>query len=182
MLYSAFTCHCKVSYTYIYIDFPSNIYSQYFIQTNIQAMPNSSVAIITLISLNLLIIITMSSSYMVKKCVPFGRHLVKASSFRNQLPSQLFMSSSSSSSTDTVVSRCTKKITDALNAQKVTVTANNDDPNGSHIQIVCISNEFKGKTSVQRQRAIYKAIWDEMSGPVHAVDSIIAKTPEEVNL
>jgi acid stress-induced BolA-like protein IbaG/YrbA len=33
---------------------------------------------------------------------------------------------------------------------------------------------------MQRQQLVYKAIWDEMSGPVHAVDSIIAKTPEEV--
>lgn len=68
---------------------------------------------------------------------------------------------------------------------RIVVTGHNDDPNGSHIQITCISNEFKGKTIVQRQRLIYKAIWDEMSGPtapVHAVDSIIAKTPEEANM
>jgi len=68
---------------------------------------------------------------------------------------------------------------------RVVVTGHNDDPNGSHIQITCISDEFKGKTIVQRQRLIYKAIWDEMSGPtapVHAVDSIIAKTPEEANM
>lgn len=50
------------------------------------------------------------------------------------------------------------------------------------IQIVCISSEFEGKNSVQRQRLVYKAIWDEMSGPVHAVDSIIAKTPSEAGL
>jgi acid stress-induced BolA-like protein IbaG/YrbA len=32
-----------------------------------------------------------------------------------------------------------------------------------------------------RQRLIYKAIWDEMAdgGAVHAVDQIIAKTPDE---
>jgi stress-induced morphogen len=28
---------------------------------------------------------------------------------------------------------------------------------------------------VARQRLVYKAIWDELSGPVHAVDAIIAK-------
>ena len=73
----------------------------------------------------------------------------------------------------------------ANSLSRIVVTGHNDDPNGSHIQITCISNEFKGKTIVQRQRLIYKAIWDEMSGPtapVHAVDSIIAKTPEEANM
>ena len=82
---------------------------------------------------------------------------------------------------DTVVSRCTSKIQAALNPTMIKVTASNDDPNGSHIQIVCISNEFEGKNTLQRQRLIYKAIWDEMSGPVHACDSIVAKTQSEMN-
>lgn len=111
-------------------------------------------------------------------------------------------------SSDTVVSRCTKKIVDSLNPMECTVTSTDDDPNGSHvslifsswvlkvvfihpinlapstiqIQIVCIADVFEGKSSLQRQRLIYKAIWDEMSGPVHAVDSIIAKTPTEMGL
>ena len=82
---------------------------------------------------------------------------------------------------DTVVSRCTKKITDALRPLHLKVSAAHDDPNGSHIAIECVSAEFVGKSLVTRQRLIYKAIWDEMSdgGAVHAVDSIIAKTPEE---
>ena len=82
----------------------------------------------------------------------------------------------------TVVSRCTKLITESLNPVECVVTASDDDPNGSHIQIVCISDIFDGKSTLQRQRLIYKAIWDEMSGPVHAVDSIIAKTPKEMGL
>ena len=111
-------------------------------------------------------------------------------------------------SSETVVSRCTKKIVDSLNPVECTVTSTDDDPNGSHvsptfrskefnratiwpihlapsifqIQIVCIADVFEGKSSLQRQRLIYKAIWDEMSGPVHAVDSIIAKTPTEMGL
>ena len=52
---------------------------------------------------------------------------------------------------------------------------------GSHIQIVCISTQFEGKNTLARQRMIYKAIWDEMSGPVHACDSIVAKTPQEMS-
>lgn len=47
---------------------------------------------------------------------------------------------------------------------------------------MCVSTAFEGKNIVQRQRLIYKAIWDEMSGPVHAVDSIVAKTPTEMGI
>ena len=40
---------------------------------------------------------------------------------------------------------------------------------------------FEGKTTLQRQRLIYKSIWDLMeSNAVHAVDSIVAKTPGEL--
>jgi stress-induced morphogen len=44
-----------------------------------------------------------------------------------------------------------------------------------------VSELFEGKRSVQRQRLVYKAIWDEMKdgGAVHAVDQIIAQTPDE---
>jgi len=94
---------------------------------------------------------------------------------------QLHTTISTDDNQDTVVSRCTSKIKAALNPTMIKVTASNDDPNGSHIQIVCISNEFEGKNTLQRQRMIYKAIWDEMSGPVHACDSIVAKTQSEMN-
>ena len=55
-----------------------------------------------------------------------------------------------------------------------------DDPNGSHISIEVVSTQFAGKRPVQRQQLVYKAIWEELQGPVHAVDSMICKTPEEV--
>ena len=54
-----------------------------------------------------------------------------------------------------------------------------DDPNGLHISIVVVSDKFEGKRAVQRQQMVYKAIWEEMQGPVHAVDSMICKTPSE---
>jgi stress-induced morphogen len=54
-----------------------------------------------------------------------------------------------------------------------------DDPNGSHISIVVVSDKFEGKRAVQRQQMVYKAIWEELAGPVHAVDSMICKTPSE---
>lgn len=82
---------------------------------------------------------------------------------------------------DTVVGRCTQKISAALNPVKCVVTSTDDDPNGSHIQVTVVSSAFEGKKAMERQRMVYKAIWEEMSGPVHAVDSISAKTPEEAN-
>lgn len=81
---------------------------------------------------------------------------------------------------DSVVARCTQKIKQMLETEQVFVKSSNDDPNGAHITIECVSSKFTGLRSMQRQQLLYKAIWDEMSGPVHAVDSIIAKTPEEV--
>jgi stress-induced morphogen len=54
-----------------------------------------------------------------------------------------------------------------------------DDPNGSHISIEVVSQLFVGKRPVQRQQLVYKALWEELQGPVHAVDSMICKTPAE---
>lgn len=54
-----------------------------------------------------------------------------------------------------------------------------DDPNGSHISIEVVSTKFEGKRAMQRQQMVYKAIWEELQGPVHAVDSMVCKTPDE---
>ena len=54
-----------------------------------------------------------------------------------------------------------------------------DDPNGSHISIEVTSDKFQGKRAVQRQQMVYKAIWEEMQGAVHAVDSMVCKAPDE---
>ena len=87
---------------------------------------------------------------------------------------------SSSSSPDTsIVDVCQKKIQDALQATDVKVTGAYDDPNGSHISIEVTSPLFEGKRPVQRQQLVYKAIWEELQGPVHAVDAMICKTPDE---
>jgi acid stress-induced BolA-like protein IbaG/YrbA len=78
-----------------------------------------------------------------------------------------------------VVDICTQKIKDALETTDVKVTGAYDDPNGSHIAVTVVSAKFEGKRAVQRQQLVYKAIWDELQGPVHAVDSMICKTPDE---
>jgi BolA-like protein 1 len=93
------------------------------------------------------------------------------------LPLARFMTTEDSTS---VVAVCQRKIQDALQAESVKVTGAFDDPNGSHIQIQVVSSMFEGKRPMQRQQLVYKAIWDEMQGRVHAVDSMICKTPTEV--
>mmetsp|Transcript_4683 Transcript_4683/g.8942 ORF Transcript_4683/g.8942 Transcript_4683/m.8942 type:complete len:125 (-) Transcript_4683:64-438(-) len=86
----------------------------------------------------------------------------------------------SSSAPDTsIVDICQQKIQDALKASSVKVTGAFDDPNGSHISIEVVSDAFEGKRAVQRQQLVYKAIWEELQGPVHAVDEMICKAPSE---
>lgn len=51
---------------------------------------------------------------------------------------------------------------------------------GGHFTIEVVSAQFEGKNTLQRQRMVYKAIWDLMAGdnaPLHAVDSMVCKTP-----
>ena len=70
-----------------------------------------------------------------------------------------------------------------LPAQALEVKGAFDDPNGSHIAIMCVSEAFEGKRSLARQQMVFKAIWDEMQGQggaVHAVDQMVLKAPSEV--
>ena len=90
------------------------------------------------------------------------------------------MSTTAGDDADTsIVSICQEKIQKALGTIDVKVTGAYDDPNGSHISIQVVSPLFEGKRAVQRQQLVYKAIWEELQGPVHAVDSMVCKTPEE---
>ena len=78
------------------------------------------------------------------------------------------------------VARCEEKITAALDPVKLEITNTEDDPNGSHIAIVCVSEQFEGLNRVKRQQAVMRAIKDEMnSGAIHAIDSLLTKTPAE---
>ena len=44
-------------------------------------------------------------------------------------------------------------------------------PPGSetHFKVVVVSDQFEGKRSVARHQAVYKALADEVAGPVHAL-------------
>ncbi|EOD10253.1 hypothetical protein EMIHUDRAFT_452727 [Emiliania huxleyi CCMP1516] len=83
----------------------------------------------------------------------------------------------------TVVDRCTAALEAALEPTSVKVMGAYDDPNGSHITIECVSPKFEGKRSLARQQMVFKAIWAEMDGQggtVHAVDTMVLKSPSEV--
>ncbi|MEQ8602720.1 MAG: BolA family protein [Marivibrio sp.] len=49
----------------------------------------------------------------------------------------------------------------------------------SHFQVHMTAKAFAGMSRVQRQRAVYAALADELAGPVHAL-SLSLKTPDEV--
>ena len=45
-----------------------------------------------------------------------------------------------------------------------------------------IAPAFEGKSAVERQRLVYKAIWVELQEAVHAVDAMTTRTPAEAGL
>lgn len=71
------------------------------------------------------------------------------------------------------------KIQEALEAESVEVCDVNGDQ--QHVSIDVVSTMFEGKNRVQRQRMVYKAIWEELQETVHAVDAMTTKTPEELS-
>eukprot|EP00793_Prasinoderma_coloniale_P006136 PRCOL_00004611-RA len=79
--------------------------------------------------------------------------------------------------TGAVIEGMKVKITEALEAQSVEIQDAYGD--NQHVSIDVVSTMFEGKNSVQRQRLVYKAIWQEMQETVHAVDAMTCKTPEE---
>ncbi|PON45763.1 BolA-like [Parasponia andersonii] len=78
-------------------------------------------------------------------------------------------------------------IKEHLNAESVSVKDAYGD--GRHVRRVLIlmslcidvvSSAFEGQSAVNRQRMVYKAIWEELQSTVHAVDQMTTKTPNEV--
>ncbi|TKY53819.1 BOLA4 [Spatholobus suberectus] len=70
-----------------------------------------------------------------------------------------------------------KKIKEQLNAESVTVKDAYGD--GRHVSIDVVSTAFEGQSAVNRQRMVYKAIWEELQSVVHAVDQMTTSTPTE---
>ncbi|KAF8779291.1 hypothetical protein HU200_002972 [Digitaria exilis] len=69
------------------------------------------------------------------------------------------------------------KIKQQLEADAVMVIDTSGD--GRHVCIDVVSKAFEGKSAVNRQRMVYKAIWEELQSTVHAVDQMTTKTPDE---
>ncbi|XP_062082897.1 uncharacterized protein LOC133789161 [Humulus lupulus] len=69
------------------------------------------------------------------------------------------------------------KIKEHLNAESVSVKDAYGD--GRHVSIDVVSSAFEGQSAVNRQRMVYKAIWEELQNTVHAVDQMTTKTPKE---
>ncbi|KAJ4720978.1 protein BOLA4, chloroplastic/mitochondrial-like [Melia azedarach] len=69
------------------------------------------------------------------------------------------------------------KIKEHLNAESVSVKDAYGD--GRHVSIDVIASAFEGQSAVNRQRMVYKAIWEELQSTVHAVDQMTTKTPAE---
>ncbi|XP_037463179.1 protein BOLA4, chloroplastic/mitochondrial-like [Triticum dicoccoides] len=69
------------------------------------------------------------------------------------------------------------KIKEQLEADIVTVVDASGD--GRHVCIDVVSKAFEGKSAVNRQRMVYKVIWEELQSTVHAVDQMTTKTPGE---
>ncbi|KAL5724623.1 Protein bola4 [Ranunculus cassubicifolius] len=69
------------------------------------------------------------------------------------------------------------KIKEQLNADLVVVKDAYGD--GRHVSIDVVSSAFEGQSAVNRQRMVYKAIWEELQNTVHAVDQMTTKTPTE---
>ncbi len=121
-----------------------------------------------------------------------------------------WVATSSSASTaggeQSPIATAKEKIRLALKPAHLSVTSTHDDPNGSHISITVVSEMFEGVSRVKRQvstvsacvvcanynnqldrirhypvqQMVYKSIWEEMQGAIHAVDSMVCKTPSEV--
>jgi stress-induced morphogen len=69
------------------------------------------------------------------------------------------------------------KIKEQLKAQEVSVKDAYGD--GRHVSIDVVAEAFEGQSRVNRQRMVYKAIWEELQSTVHAVDQLRTRTPAE---
>ena len=50
---------------------------------------------------------------------------------------------------------------------------------GRHVGIDVVASAFETLSSMQRQRLVYRSIWQELQETVHAVDAMTTRTPAE---
>jgi stress-induced morphogen len=81
--------------------------------------------------------------------------------------------------TSALVEQMRGKIAEGLEADAVDVR--DESGNARHVSIKVVSKAFEGKSSVNRQRMVYKCIWMELQDQVHAVNEMVTLTPEEAS-
>jgi stress-induced morphogen len=89
----------------------------------------------------------------------------------------LRMSAADNNITGELIESMKANIKQALEAESVEVM--DLSGNGRHVAIKCVSTMFEGKSAVNRQRMVYKAIWMELQDQVHAVNEMVTNTPAE---
>jgi BolA protein len=52
----------------------------------------------------------------------------------------------------------------------------------THFRVVIIAEAFEGLSKIERQRAVYRVLQDELRGPVHALSLIVLAPSEAGNL
>jgi len=87
------------------------------------------------------------------------------------------MSASDNNITADLIESMRTNIREQLEAETVEVM--DLSGNGRHVAIKVVSEKFEGKSAVNRQRMVYKAIWMELQDQVHAVNEMVTNTPEE---
>lgn len=65
--------------------------------------------------------------------------------------------------TENIVKNMERKINDALTPTRLHIVPTVGDPNGAHVAIEVVSEQFQGMAAVKRHQAVYKAIWEELS-------------------
>ena len=71
------------------------------------------------------------------------------------------------------------KIAATLETDPALVRVGDASGDGRHVEVDVVAAAFEGKKSMERQRMVYKAIWQELAETVHAVDAMTTKTPAE---
>ncbi|PKU85639.1 uncharacterized protein LOC110096925 [Dendrobium catenatum] len=110
--------------------------------------------------------------------LPFRFPLLAGCGLRKFCSLRASQASDSSASIDSnTIQSMETKIKDQLNADVVIVKDAYGD--GRHVSIDVVSEAFQGQSAVNRQRMVYKAIWEELQSTVHAVDQMTTRTPSE---
>jgi len=90
----------------------------------------------------------------------------------------------------TIAQEIEKKLQAGLSPARIEIINNSHKHRGhagdngtgeSHFSVRVVAATFAGRSQVERQRAVYALLQDELQGPVHAL-ALTTQTPEEAGL